>query len=315
MFTSIQEVLSVSKFYNSPLFNRIALLILFILSCFTTYYSISCLVIIITHYGRLNIIIKALPIAIGLFIPMITFIFHWFRMHTVNIASKYRLTRSYAILIFVMATSSLVLQIISNSTIIGWDLYPTISPLFPYNLIVLDVVFIVLSINQFIYLIKNKELRKVPTTFPGVNKALLGVFSLFVGYACYFAGNVFTNCINMIGDGFFDTNFFLMIPVCIILILPCLVIMLNVVYIRMGHLEIVKTKGLYVLGITYLASIIWLIISYIINPRFIPQSMTPFFQLGTAAKIPLGLIVTAVILFIILAFAFINLLIKKIKKQ
>lgn len=290
----------------SPLWDKIILVVLFILASLSTFHGFRPILLIISHSGRLSMLIKCIPLILANGIPLTFLIAHWRRMHVKNISSKYKLCYNFVITTLVLSSLAFLLQIICCATQIGWGLYKGASGLYPYDLLVICGGLIVYCIYSLINLNKEKYLKDVPLTFKGEKKNVLVLFMFMTGFTCYETGNVIYGSLSMLGDGIIDPNIGLIIPTILLLLLPLIYLITYLLYKNHFNTRKFYKWSLVSLIIYTVIIVSTVLIILILNPTYVAESMANFMELGLAIKTPLELFVIPVVLLIILIATTVN---------
>ena len=299
---------------NKRWFKPVTLTVLFVLSAFITYYASYLIVPMITHYGRFTL--SYLPTVFTLYMFLFTFGMLWLYWHVYNVASKWLIAKVYSITLIIVEAVSLLIHIIMICHEFKWNrLSGVISPLFPFDILALMVIFLALGIVILVWVIKNKELKKVAKTSTfALKRGTAAAFLTVAGFGNYFLGLFiysFTVC------DYFDPNWYGMVPV----ILSFLTISIELVFYSLYQYAPNEEKrkwqfrGVLVTLIITLVLYTWLAIALMINSRLIIESLSNFFILGYTIKIPIGLFLNALIVLITCLVAIIKLKTKKEKHE
>lgn len=273
---------------------------LFIISCLATYFGWFNFIPVITHEGRM--LLTYLPTYFTCAIPLITLIMTWMYFHTVNIRNKYRIERAYVFINLILMTISICLHVIMICTQTGWASgYNIISPLFPYDQLVLMIIYLSFGIFLLIHLIKHKQDLLVPVTInnPMRKRAFVAVaFSL--PFICYFTPAFYQ--IFRLFEGY-DPNWYGVVPTLLTFLLPMLSLIMFIIYKHSGSTKKAYFNGLITVYSSTVGLLIWILISIIINPYIFAQSLTSYYLLGYAAKIPGALLLIIVMEIVYLSIA------------
>ena len=99
----------------------------------------------------------------------------------------------------------------------------------------------------------------------------------------------------------FDSNWYGMVPAILLFLLPLVSFILFVFY-RHQKDETTKQKvyfySLVSMMLSTLVLLLWVLIAVLINPYLFPQSLSNFYMLGYAAKMPIGFFLIIIMLFV-----------------
>lgn len=278
------------KFYETTLFKSIVFGVLFILASMTTRMGFVLIVPIFTSGGRY--VSTHLPAILALWMPLLCLIFLWMRWNTNDKKTKWLITFTSGLLITGLNAVLLADHIIMSALEYHWVLHATeTSPLFPFDIMVLLIVFLCFGIAALVEAIitrKDRLEERLPMRVP--NKTIVAVW-FYLPFACYFNGAAFS-VITSLPD--YDPNWPFMIPALLAFFLM-IVALYMYVYAMKGDEEGKKKRWFNAIVIT-LASIafvyIWIGIGVIVNPYLFPESLSQYYTLGYAIKIPFGLFLT-----------------------
>lgn len=278
------------KFLTHPLVKLILFGVLFVLASFAARMGFVLMVPIITNQGRY--LINALPAIIGCWLPLLSLIILWLKWNTNSVKRQWKFTFVYGLLATSVSALLLADQIILCAAEYHWVLHATeISPLFPYDVIVLLAIFLGLGIYSLIKcgLTKN-DLLVAPVEENLKGKGIVAVW-FFLTFACYFNGAAFSF---ITGLDAYDPNWPFMIPAFLAFFLMVEAMVMYVIY-KQGNEETKQKRhflGIIVMltSITVLA--VWIGIGIIINPYLYPESLSQYYTLGYAIKVPFGAFLT-----------------------
>lgn len=299
------------KLLENRYFKMAALGILFLLSSFFTYYGFYLVVPMITSYGRFTL--NYLPVVFTFWTFLFSFMMLWLFIHNKNKNNQIIIAKIYGLVVTIIESISLIIHIIMISVQYGWNkVSHVVSPLFPYDVLLLMILF--LSIGVFVLVLafkKQKEIDVKDNNSPQIMKKRTYVgFLVLTPFTNYYLGLLLSS-FNVMDS--FDQNIYGMIPIIISFVIPYLSIALFFLYqhfFKKYKFQIIALFSL--LGFTVIIYT-YILIALLINPSLIIESMTNFFVLGYAIKIPLGLYINIVITFTIEIVAAIKF-IKKTRK-
>lgn len=284
-----------SKYYKPTI-----LIALFIISCLTTYFGWFNFVPVITHTGRM--LLTYLPTYFTCAIPLITLIMTWMYFHTLNIKNRYRIERVYAFIVLILMSFSIILHVIMIITQTGWStVYGIISPLFPYDQLALMVIYLAFGILVCVHLHKHKEDYLVPVTInnPMRKRAFVAV-AFALPFTCYLTPAFYQ--IFRLFEGY-DPNWYGVVPALLTFLLPILSLIMFIIYKHSGSNKKAYFNGLVTVYTSTIGLLVWIIIAIIINPYIFAQSLTSYYLLGYAAKIPGALLLIIIMEIVYLTVA------------
>lgn len=298
------------KLLNMRYSKHVVLGVLFIISSillFSMDYLLAC---VVTSYGRG--ILTFLPTMIAVLLPAFTLASYWTYLHKKNEINKWRVLRNYSLITLLTSTLALILHVVMIIVEFGWKL-GSLTYLFPFDVLCLLMVFVVLGVLSLIKTIKMKKNITETTDEEKIKTRTVVAAWFMIGFASYYFGGtlssvtLFTNL---------DANWFGMIPA--LLSLSLLTLMLVMFFIYKHAKEENKQKaykrGLLITGITTVVLYGLVLDAVLINSRLFPESLSNFFVLGFAIKIPIGFLlnfVGVITLFVIALVKYIKRYIKK----
>lgn len=292
-------------FLSTRLGKIISLSLLFLVASFFVYYGWMIFVPIVPHYGRM--FATYFPTFFTCGVPLISFFMLWMYWHAKNIKSKWQIQRVYALILLILMAICIPFHILSISSSFGWaPLYGMLSPLFPYDQLVLMVLYLGLAIYLYIYNTQHKEYKKVEKTIANPLRRRAYVASAFA-----FAFTAYFTCVNIhvfnIID-WWDPNWYGMVPMILSHFLPLVALILFVIY---KHIDPTRQRKFYRNSIIALLScfvglLAWFFIALSFNFYFVSESMSSFYPLGYAAKMPGGFMVVCIMIFVELLVSFIR---------
>lgn len=289
-----------------PLFLPLLFVLLFILGSLTTFYGFHILIPVITFYGRG--LLNFLPTILTMAVPLFSIIVLWIYIHNKNIKSKWKTIYIYGLILTGVMFAAIIFQIIIITFIYGWNgLSTSVTPLFPFDVLVFQILFLILGIICLVYSYKNRNMFLVETTFPKLKKGKAVAFSFMVAFSEYFFG-ILALIPDVYFDGYFDPNWWMIIPTLMLNLLPLAMMILYSLYKH--HF---KSDKFYFVSLLSLAVVVFvigalLLIANIVNSKYIYQSMQPFYQLGLTLNIPFAVILLPIGTIILLIVATIRFL-------
>lgn len=278
------------KILVNPLFKRILFGVLFVLASFATRMGFVLMVPVITNQGRY--LLTALPAIVGCWFPLLSLILLWIKWNSNSVARQWKITFIYGLLATSISVLLLADQIIMSAVEYHWVLHATeLSPLFPYDVIALLVLFLGLGIYSLIKSgLTKADLLVAPVEENLKGKGIVAVW-FFLTFACYFNGAAFSF---ITGLDAYDPNWPFMIPAFLAFFLMVEAMVMYVIY-KQGNEETKQKRhflGIIVMltSITVLA--VWIGIGIIINPYLYPESLSQYYTLGYAIKVPFGAFLT-----------------------
>lgn len=276
----------------------ITLAVIFFIASLSTAYSWFLFVPIVTHYGRM--FATYFPTFFTFGVPLFSFYMLWMYWHTHNIANQRKILKIYSITLIVLMSLCIPFHILSISVSFGWaGIYGVLTPLFPYDQLALMVLYLILGISIFVYVLTHKDYALVPVTVVNPQRKRAFVAMAFASsFTCYFFGLFFE--VFFIMD-YLDPNWYGMIPAILFNLLPLLAQVLFVIYQHQNDDEKKRKAfffGLTSLTLTSLTILLWVSITVLINPYLFAQSLSNFYMLGYAAKMPIGFFIIIILLFV-----------------
>lgn len=286
------------KLYSSVVARNITLLVLFFVASLFVAYGWFLFVPIVTHYGRM--LLTYFPTLFAFGVPIFSFFMLWMYWHSVNVANRYRIVKIYSITLVVLMGICIPFHVLAIGLSFGWNgIYGTITPLFPYDLLTLMIIFLAIGIYLLMWVFRNEELKKVPITVKNQLRRRAFVAMAFVSaFTAHFLG-LFFQAFFIIDS--FDPNWYGMIPAILLNLVPFMSLLMFVYY-RHQKDEKAKRKifGLSLISLlsATFALLLWELIAVLINPYLFTQSLSNFYLLGYAIKIPLGYFLIIIMLFV-----------------
>ena len=287
-----------TKLFSSIKAKKITLLFLFFVASISTAYGWFLFVPVITNYGRM--LATYFPTFFTFGVPLFSFFMLWMCWHTYNVANRHRILKIYSITLVVLMGLCIPFHILSIGLSFGWNgIYGVLTPLFPYDVLVKMVLYLTIGIFILTYVIRNGDLALVPLTVKNPLRRRAFVAMGFVSaFTSYFFGAFFE--VFFIFDTF-DSNWYGMVPAILLFLLPLVSFILFVFY-RHQKDEITKQKvyfySLVSMMLSTLVLLLWVLIAVLINPYLFPQSLSNFYMLGYAAKMPIGFFLIIIMLFV-----------------
>lgn len=291
------------RIINHPTFKIIAFLASFLISAIFTYHGFINVMPVITHEGRG--LLTQLPTILISFTPLYLVVMYYLYSETYNICIKWRIKLITSVSVISVITLSLISHILFIC--LNKYSYGTQNLLYPFDMVVLGGILLVLGILLLIEVLLHKDEKDVPVTSPYHVRTRQKVAVIAViCFANYFLGD-FYSVINYFE--YLDPNWFGMIPFILSLLLPALAFANYLIYKIVP--EINKKKLLIISGAIFVALVIWSIIALIINPVLLSESLSNFYMLGFCVKIPFGALITLLVFTIPYVFS----LVKTIKNK
>ena len=203
---------------------------------------------------------------------------------------------------------ALIFQILIITFIYGWNgLSTTLTPLFPFDVLVFQILFIILGVTCLVYSFKNRNMILVEATLPKLKKGKVVAFSFMVAFSEYFFG-ILSIIPDVYFDGYLDPNWWMIIPTLMLNLLPLAMLILYFLYQHHFKSDKFYFASLLSLGVVVLVICVLLLIANIVNSKYIYESMQPFYQLGLTFNIPCAVILLPIGTIIILIVATIRFL-------
>ena len=287
-----------TKLFSSIKAKKITLLFLFFVASISTAYGWFLFVPVITNYGRM--LATYFPTFFTFGVPLFSFFMLWMYWHTYNVANRHRILKIYSITLVVLMGLCIPFHILSIGLSFGWNgIYGVLTPLFPYDVLVKMVLYLTIGIFILTYVIRNGDLALVPLTVKNPLRRRAFVAMGFIStFTSYFFGAFFQ--VFFILDTF-DSNWYGMVPAILLFLLPLVSLILFVFYRHLKD-EIAKQKvhfySLVFILLSTLVLLLWVLIAVLINPYLFPQSLSNFYMLGYAAKMPIGFFLILIMLFV-----------------
>lgn len=300
------------KLMNMRYFKPITLAVLFVLTSAPLFFMNTLVACFVTGEGRGLITFLSTIMAI-LLLPLSVCTL-WTYWHKNNPINKWRVLRNYSIIVTLVSFLSLALHIVMIVTKFNGHAM-AISALFPYDILVLLVSFLAIGIATLVYVIRNrKNVVDSDNTKPEIRTRTVVAAWFMIPFASYyFGGTLFV--VNLFTD--FDTNWYGMIPVILSLSLLALFTVLFFLYKHGKEEDKQKNykKGLLIAGITTIVLLAWTLVAVLINSRLFPESLSNFFLLGFAIKIPIGFFINTIGVVVILIITLVRYIKRYVKKK
>lgn len=296
-----------------PHFKQILFVIILFISCIATFHGFALFLPICTTYMTRGF--EILPSMISIIAgPLFTLIMYWIYINAKNQQRKWKTLNIYGIVMTALMLVCAIAHIITMSTHFGFGLFGNVSYLFPYDVLVMQILFMALGILSIVYSIKTREYRNVvPTVAETISKGKIAAFSTVVAFATHFAGAAIAFPYVLI-DGYFDPNWWAMIPMLLMFYIPIAMVLTYLYYLDTKD-DKVYYRGLLIIGGAFAILLIWVLIAFAVNPRFIYESMCPFFLFGFSLKIPLGFYILLGLSLVLLLIAGVKFIIKYTSKK
>lgn len=292
------------KSFENKTFFILIFSILFVVSAIFSFKGFYTLFPIISHQGRGSL--TYLPTVMLFALPLLTLCFLFVYKHKVNYASKHKVIKHYSLTLFVVSFFSLLIHLIDMFITFGFtSIGKNISPLFPYDVLIVLALIFALSIYLIIYSFKTINEEKIEATIEQkVKNGHLVLFIIYLIFTAYFFGNCY-HAIYLVIGGISDT-WYLSLPFVLILLIMT---MNGIFYLIYKHKN--NDKKLYLLFLIISLSITFVLVLYgiissCIEPRIISLDLTPLFFLDHSSSLPIA----GVILFLGIVFPEIFALIK-----
>lgn len=294
--------MKLKQFFSSSKGKTITLCLLFFIASLSTYYGWELFIPIVPHYGRLFDIYFPTLFTFG--IPLLSFFMLWMYWHVPNVRTKWKIQLTYSLIVMILMAICIVFHLITIHNHFSWtSIYGVISLLFPFDVLAMMVIYLGIGIYVYIKAMLNKAIGKVEKTVPEVmrKRAYVGAGFIFA-FTAYYTG-LFFQFFSILDS--FDENWYGIVPTLIIFLLPLTSLILYVIYKH--KITINKQKVfIYSMLALLLACFLlfgWLMLAIYHNPYLFSESLSNFFMLGYAAKLPIGLMVLIILLFVELLIA------------
>ena len=216
------------KFLESKLGKILSLVILFAVGGLCLYYGVYLAFPYVSYYGRG--VLTFFPVTLVFFFPIFSFVFRWLYLHATGKYNKWKVQYYYSIIGGTFMLSAFIWHIISICLTIGWKLYKGITLLFPFDVLVLALLFLALCILLLVKSIKEHKEVAEEAKMNGVIKTRTKVaFISYAGFAAYFYGGAYF-FFSLIGDGYFDVDFFFIVGVALSFLLMFVELALYVIF-------------------------------------------------------------------------------------
>ena len=252
------------------------------------------------------------PMMVDCYLPTIAFVGLIFFLQSKSYTQKLKITRNTSIIISSLAFIDLIINLIMTSFDYGWidgSLSYFHSKLYGQMVIELVIVLLipVLPIIYYYYL-KKIELKDDENI--EVNKIKISniVLTLFITTLVILLASFAYTSINIYFDNYLEPTWYGIIPTLGLCLLPLMCVVIYHIY-RVNNKNIkVWLKGMLIISLTLLSLCVWVFIVYLINPRYIYESMQSIFVFGMVIDIPLGPLVAIIYTIICLLVASIKYL-------
>lgn len=271
------------KIFSSPLFIPILFIFLFLFGSLTSFYGLFLFIPVITHYfrGLLNLLPTILTYAIPLFLIIILWIF----IHNKNVKSRWKTIYICGLILTGVMFICLISHLLIMGFIYDFKISTSISPLFPYDVLVFQIIYFAIGIICLIHSYKTRDLLFVAPTFEPLKKRKVVAFSFMVALCEYFLG-ILVIIPDVYFDGYIDSNWWMIIPTLLLNLLPVSMLIIYFLYKHIFNTRKFFLVSLISLICVTLVLVFLLLVSYIVNPKYIYESMQPFYQLGLTINIP-----------------------------
>lgn len=288
------------RLLNAKYFKDTFLAIIFFISSICTYYGIFSSIPFVTSYGRG--LLNYFPSLLVFMVPLFSFIIFYLYYHFDNYQTKWKMIKIYGLVLTIAMSLMIVLQIITISLLLKWKLMRSVTPLFPFDILTLSILFLIVGIISLIWCKCHHDYSLVAATATKKYKKRYYVALIFmIIFSTYFLGD-FISMYNLFGSRI-DENAWGFAPFLLEMLLLSLALFMYEIYSRQTE-ELDKKrwyfKGILITSISSILIFIWIIIVLIINPFIVHDSLSLFYPIGYAVKIPFGIILIAIGMVIIL---------------
>lgn len=272
-------------FRKHPTFKLFLFITCFMIAAYFTHNAFYHIVTIITHEGRG--LLTQLPIVVIYFMPLLMLIMYYLHEETYNVSVKWNIKLVGVSLVGTLTLLSLILHVIFVS--LGKFTFYAASPLYPVDVIINGMLILLIIVFVLIKLIDSKDTRNVPLTSTyHVSAARKVGFISLLCFANYFFGDFYM--IFYLFE-YFDPNILGILPFLASLLLPTFALVMAGLHrfnkAKPITLIIISTAVLVLLVATS-------VISYVVNPLIISQSISNFYPLGFCIKTPAGAFIVLV---------------------
>ena len=289
MDESLRKEITMKKIIASPLFKIISFALLFLFASYTTHLGFSLVVPIITNYGRH--ILTHLPAILACWMPLLSLIFLWLKWRSKNPANEWKICFTYGLLITCLSSILLADHILMTAIEYKWVLHATeATPLFPYDVIVVLAIFLGIGIFTLVRCGLSKEKRLIESVDEEMKTSTKVAVWFYLPFTCYFfgAGLSFVNSFDS-----YDPNWPIMIPAFLSFFLMTFALVMYIYY-KQAKGEDKRKRHFVTLMTTLVVMFVlaaWLVVGLIINPYLFPESLSQYYMLGYAIKIPFGVFI------------------------
>ncbi len=265
---------------------------LFVISSFSLYNAFNAFSTGVINYFS-NTIYIIPPILDGLVLSLLFIAF----LFVVRLNDPSKLFKGFIITFIVMISIlslALIINILLTTIDYGWK---DMNQSSFHQGLYMDMITEVLMIGLFIYplVISIKKYKKADYYKPVDTdekpiKIKFGnvLYVTFMTLLVQTLTGIFIVPLHIFFEGYFDPNWYGIIPVIIMGLSPLACYILYFIYKARKNDKKFYLISLLMVTITLFVSCAWTFVVYIIHPRFIYESMQPFFPIGMAINIPLA---------------------------
>ena len=283
-------------------------IILYIISSFFIFLATYTAVPLVASYGRGSL--YYLPTIFTFLVPSFTLIMAYLFKKFNNIANQFKVLKIYAFTLLIFMLISLVCHILDITILFKWNrIYGGVLPLFPFDVLFFQLVFIIFAFILLYFTNKDKDLSKISKTTTEIKKKTIVLHCLYFVFASYFLGLFFSSFFSF--NQIEDKNIWGIIPVILTFLLLTSEGIFYFLY-KITHSLKIYFIGLLTIFISVFTLLVWIIIAFVINPYLFSESLGQYFYIGYAIKFPLGFYLNIIFVILLLTFSFFNL--KKINK-
>lgn len=249
--------------------------ILYIFASFGTCHAMFTLYTAIAHIGRLLEVV--LPISTICFVPLFLFIMLRRYKNAVGHRMKWKIGLGTVITLFIVSLYSLISTIVIASNTTGLD--NIVTPFFPLDIIVIDVLILLTSLAGVYFLVKYRSWLKEKKQMQQIKEYINVLVGLYLFVSTFGFGAVL-KCYEVCVGSDMDNNLVWVIANYLIISLPTIGLIFRLIqkYIlkptnkRAGWIALISVFSFFVLT-TY----IWAFVGLAINPYYYPQSTQSIF--------------------------------------
>jgi len=276
-----------------------AYIILFILSSISTYYGIRVLFPVIQNIFRGTLIL--LPAFMIYSIPLFLLILFYIYSHTGSVSSRWRMLHLAGVILtlFGLLTFFLI-NILVPIYFDGKYIFGGASPIYPLDIFIFSIISMIFGLSLLIMAFFNREERRSQDILFRSSKIRNKVkMSFYLPFASYFFGLFIFGLHYFFEPMVYDSNWVFILFTYLAFPLPTLLLVFNRIYelkedksisVRLNYLSIIFAISL---GVGLL-----IIISFLINPLYVAQSMAGEFFIDLIFKWPVGLLIIALLVLI-----------------